>query len=87
MLGGLERAIRRFMDLDCTIAVERTLLAPDVERCQVLIGTDRLGVWVPNTPGDLDFWLRQPIGQITSDRPDLALGIRAQLSRGAATPR
>jgi len=87
MLGGLERAIRRFMDLDCAIAVERTLLAPDIGRCHSQIGTDRLGVWVPNTPGDLDFWLRQPVGQITSDRPDLALAIRGQLSAGADSPR
>src|SRR4051794_15415892 len=87
MLGGLERAIQRFMDLDCAIAIERTLLAPDIGRCHSQIGTDRLGVWVPNTPGDLDFWLRQPVGQITSDRPDLALAIRGQLSAGADSPR
>jgi glycerophosphoryl diester phosphodiesterase len=79
MLGGMEPAIRRFLDLDCTIAIERTLLAADIERCHALIGTDRLGVWVPNTEPELDFWLRQPIGQITSDRPDLALALRAQL--------
>ena len=87
MLGGLERAIRRFLDLDCTIAIERTLLAPDVERCHALIGTDRLGVWVPNAPVDLDFWLRQPIGQITSDRPDLALAMRAQATGDGRAPR
>ena len=77
MLGGVERAIRRFIDLDCTIAVERTLLRPTVGRCRSqIVGRDQLGVWVPNTPGELDFWLRQPIGQITSDRPDLALQLR-----------
>ena len=73
MLGGLDRAIRRFLDLDCTIAVERTLLELEIERCRAAIGTDRLGVWVPNTPGELNYWLRQPVGQITSDRPDIAL--------------
>lgn len=80
MLGGLDRAIRRFLDLDCTIAIERTLLALDIERCHAAIGTDRLGVWVPNTAGELDFWLRQPVGQITSDRPDLALALRDGVS-------
>jgi glycerophosphoryl diester phosphodiesterase len=75
------------MDLDCTIAIERTLLAPDIERCHSLIGTDRLGVWVPNTPGDLDFWLRQPVGQITSDRPDLALALRTETSGRAEKQR
>lgn len=85
MLGGLEPAIRRFIDLDCTIAIERTLLAPDIERCHALIGADRLGVWVPNTPGDLQFWLRQPVGQITSDRPDIALTVRSELSGSGAS--
>ena len=60
---------------------------PNIGRCHIQIGADRLGVWVPNTPGELDFWLRQPVGQITSDRPDLALAIRAQLSAGADSPR
>jgi glycerophosphoryl diester phosphodiesterase len=75
------------LDLDCTIAIERTLLAPGAERCHALIGTDRLGVWVPNAPVDLDFWLRQPIGQITSDRPDLALAMRAQATGDGRAPR
>ena len=64
---------------DCAIAIECALFAPDIERCHALIGTDPLGVWVPNTAPELDFWPGQPIGQITSDRPDLALAVRAQL--------
>lgn len=78
MLGGLERAVARFVDLDCTIAVERTLLALDFDRCLAMVGTERLGVWVPNTSAELDHWLRRPIGQLTSDRPDLALALRAR---------
>jgi glycerophosphoryl diester phosphodiesterase len=81
MLGGLDEAIQRFLDLDCTIAVERTLL--ELERCRAAIGTDRLGVWVPNTPGELNYWLRQPVSQITSDRPDIALSLRHQIAGGA----
>jgi glycerophosphoryl diester phosphodiesterase len=84
MLGGLDQAIQRFLDLDCTIAVERTLLDLEMDTCRSAIGTDRLGVWVPNTPGELHHWLRQPVGQITSDRPDLALCLRNQLSSGGA---
>ena len=80
MLGGLDRAIQRFLDLDCTIAVERTLLDLEMSNCHGAIGTDRLEVWVPNTPVELDYWLRQPVGQLTSDRPDLALCLRRQLS-------
>ena len=85
MLGGLDRAIRRFLDLDCAIAVERTLLELEFERCRAAIGTDRLGVWVPNTPGELNHWLRQPVGQITSDRPDIALSLRRQMTAGASS--
>ena len=85
MLGGLDRAIRRFLDLDCAIAVERTLLELELERCRAAIGTDRLGVWVPNTPGELNHWLRQPVGQITSDRPDIALSLRRQMTAGASS--
>src|SRR5215204_1459939 len=66
MLGGVERAIERFVALDC---------------CHRMIGTDRLGVWVPNTPSELDYWLRKPIGQLTSDRPDIALAARSALAR------
>lgn len=75
--GGLDRTIRRFVDLGCIIAVEQSLLGACLERCVDMIGRDRLGVWVPNTVRDLDHWLRQPISQITSDRPDLALQLRA----------
>ena len=81
MLGGVERAIERFVALDCTIAIERTLLDLEFDRCHRMIGTDRLGVWVPNTPSELDYWLRKPIGQLTSDRPDIALAARSALAR------
>jgi glycerophosphoryl diester phosphodiesterase len=83
MLGGLDRAIQRFLDLDCAIAIERTLLQLDIERCCAAIGRDRLGVWVPNTPGELHFWLQQPVSQLTSDRPDIALDLRSRLSDGS----
>jgi glycerophosphoryl diester phosphodiesterase len=84
MLGGLERAIERFLALDCTIAIERTLLHPAFERCHSMIGAERLGVWVPNTPAEIDYWLRKPIGQLTSDRPDLALAIRSGIAAPGA---
>jgi glycerophosphoryl diester phosphodiesterase len=79
MLGGIARALRRFIDLDCTIAVEQSLLGIELQRCVAEVGPPRLGVWVPNTPVDLDFWLRQPVAQLTSDRPDLALALRGRL--------
>jgi glycerophosphoryl diester phosphodiesterase len=83
LLGGLERTIGRFLDLDCIIALERTLFELDIERCVAMVGKrSRIGAWVPNTPQDLAFWMRQPIHQMTSDRPDLALLVRAALTGG-----
>jgi glycerophosphoryl diester phosphodiesterase len=75
--GGVDRTLRRFVDLGCIIAVEQSLLRLAVDRAVGIVGRDKLGVWVPNTVGDLNYWLGQPISQITSDRPDLALQLRA----------
>ena len=79
--GGVDRTLRRFVDLGCTIAVEQSLLRLSLERAVEIVGRGRLGVWVPNTLRDLDFWLRQPVSQITSDRPDLALQLVAAGAR------
>lgn len=75
--GGVDRTLQRFVDLGCIIAVEQSLLRLCVDRAVGIVGRDKLGAWVPNTVRDLDFWLGQPISQITSDRPDLALQLRA----------
>jgi glycerophosphoryl diester phosphodiesterase len=37
---------------------------------------DRIGAWVSNDEADLAYWLNQPIRQITTDRPDIALRVR-----------
>lgn len=74
--GGVDRTLQRFVDLGCIIAVEQSLLRLCVDRAVGIVGRDKLGAWVPNTVRDLDFWLGQPISQITSDRPDLALMLR-----------
>ena len=45
-LGRLDRAIQRFLDLDCTIAVERTILDLEMGKCHGAIGTDgSLTIW------------------------------------------
>jgi glycerophosphoryl diester phosphodiesterase len=75
--GGVDRTLQRFVDLGCIIAVEQSLLRLTVDRAVGIVGRDKLGAWVPNTVRELDFWLGQPISQITSDRPDLALMLRA----------
>jgi glycerophosphoryl diester phosphodiesterase len=58
------------------IAVEKSLLAAQWEQITELVPVDRLGAWVPNDIGDLEYWLAKPIRQITTDRPDLALQAR-----------
>ncbi|WID94275.1 glycerophosphodiester phosphodiesterase family protein [Bosea vestrisii] len=75
--GGVDRTLKRFVDLGCIIAVEQSLLRLALDRAVAIVGRDKLGVWVPNTVGDLDYWLGQPVSQITSDRPDLALQLLA----------
>jgi glycerophosphoryl diester phosphodiesterase len=79
--GGIDRTLGRFVDLGCTIAVEQSLLGLALDRCIAIVGSERLGVWVPNTLRELDHWLGQPVAQITSDRPDLALQLRAAKAR------
>uniref|UniRef100_A0A9E7ZPN4 Glycerophosphodiester phosphodiesterase n=1 Tax=Bosea sp. NBC_00436 TaxID=2969620 RepID=A0A9E7ZPN4_9HYPH len=74
--GGVDRTLQRFVDLGCIIAVEQSLLRLCMDRAVGIVGRDKLGAWVPNTVRELDFWLGQPISQITSDRPDLALMLR-----------
>ncbi len=78
LLGGLERTLERFMDLGCLIAVEKELLGVCFERCLAITGPERLGVWVPNTPAEIAYWLAQPIKQLTTDRPDIAHALRNQ---------
>ena len=78
LLGGIEPALDRFAAIDgCLVAVEKSLLSATLALCLARLGRDRLGAWVPNEPDDIAHWLRQPIRQITTDRPDLALAARS----------
>jgi glycerophosphoryl diester phosphodiesterase len=42
------------------------------------VPSDRFCVGVTNDPGELAFWMTQPVHQVGSDRPDLALAARRQ---------
>jgi glycerophosphoryl diester phosphodiesterase len=76
LFGGLPRALDRFAAIDgCLLAVEKSLLADSLDLCRQRLGGERLGAWVANESDDIAFWLAQPIRQITTDRPDLALKI------------
>jgi len=81
MMGGLGAALDRLEWIDgCLVAVEKSLLAASFDLCLRRIGRDRLGAWVTNQAGEIAHWLRQPIRQITTDRPDIALEQRRLLS-------
>lgn len=76
-LGGLEEAMRRLNAMpEAYIAVEKSLLKRESVRFFERFGPERLGVWVPNEDAEIEYWLGQPIRQITTDRPDLALQAR-----------
>ena len=79
-MGGLDKALDRFAAMDgCLVAVEKGLLAEQLAYCLERLGPERLGVWTANEAADLAHWLAQPIRQITTDRPDLALERRRAL--------
>jgi glycerophosphoryl diester phosphodiesterase len=79
MLGGIGAALRRYEEIPgCFVAVQKALLAATWDRCLAALGSERLGVWVINEPGEIAHWMNMPVRQITTDRPDLVLGHRRQ---------
>ncbi|MFI5033954.1 MAG: glycerophosphodiester phosphodiesterase family protein [Reyranellales bacterium] len=79
-MGGLDKAIDRFVAMKgCLVAIEKGLLAETLDYCLDRLGPERLGAWVPNEAADLAHWLAQPVRQITTDRPDIALEQRRLL--------
>ena len=79
-MGGLDKALDRFAAMDgCLVAIEKGLLADRLGFCLDRLGWEKLGVWVPNEAADLAHWLAQPVRQITTDRPDIALEQRRLL--------
>jgi glycerophosphoryl diester phosphodiesterase len=80
LMGGIDRTLDRFLAIPgLLLAVEKSLLALTLPLCLERAGRERLAAWVPNTAQDLADWLARPIRAITTDRPDLALKIRASL--------
>lgn len=75
--GGLYPLMDRLVPMtDCIFAIQKDLLQLGLEACVDLVGTERLGVWAPYSHSELEFWMQQPIGQITTDRPDIAAEFR-----------
>jgi glycerophosphoryl diester phosphodiesterase len=80
MLGGLDRAVDRLKAIPgILVAVEKSLLIHTIQRFSEIFGADRIGAWVLNDDTDLRYWFSQPVRQITTDRPDLALRVRTEI--------
>ena len=81
MMGGISPAFDRLAAIpDCIMAVEKSLLTLTLPLALKVFGRERLGAWVTNEPQDIAHWLAQPVRQITTDRPDLAVNIRRELT-------
>lgn len=79
MMGGIAPALDRLAAIpNCIVAIEKSLLTLTLPLAVHVLGRDRLGAWVPNEAPDIAHWLAQPVRQITTDRPDLAVAIRRQ---------
>ena len=78
MMRGVGPMLDRFLALDgCAIAVHVALMQVDPDFFIRRIGSDKVGVWMTNTVDEIAYWMAQPIRQITTDRPDLAILERA----------
>jgi glycerophosphoryl diester phosphodiesterase len=85
MMGGISPALDRLAVIpDCIVAVEKSLLSLTLPLALKVLGRERLGAWVTNEPQEIAHWLTQPVRQITTDRPDLALNIRRGLTSAPA---
>jgi glycerophosphoryl diester phosphodiesterase len=85
MMGGISPALDRLAAIpDCIVAIEKSLLTLTLPLALKALGRERLGAWVTNEPQDIAHWLAQPVRQITTDRPDLAVNIRRGLMSAPA---
>lgn len=77
MLGGLRSTIAVFERLDgCLLSIAEPLLSANWRDCQA-IGLERIGVWTVNDPADIRLWIDRGLRHVITDRPGLALRIRA----------
>jgi glycerophosphoryl diester phosphodiesterase len=85
MMGGISPALEQLAAIpECIVAIEKSLLTLALPLALKILGRDRLGAWVTNEPEDIAYWLAQPVRQITTDRPDLAVNIRRELTSARA---
>ena len=74
-LGGLPVAARLAAGKAHDLGIERTLLSPGAVAAARAAGLT-IGVWTVNDPEELRDVLASSVDYVTTDRPDLALGLR-----------
>jgi glycerophosphoryl diester phosphodiesterase len=76
-LGGVRAAVERLVGLAVNdLGIERTLLSADAVAVAHAAGLT-IGVWTVNEPDELRRALAAGVDYVTTDRPDLALGLRS----------
>ncbi|MBW6423763.1 glycerophosphodiester phosphodiesterase [Rhizobium sp. XQZ8] len=81
---GLTKSVEDMLAVSDILAIEKSMLREEWDLLSALVPADRLGVWVPNEEEDIAFWMQQPIKQLTTDRPDIAVQVRERLMNAAA---
>ncbi|MGH7268224.1 MAG: glycerophosphodiester phosphodiesterase [Candidatus Rokuibacteriota bacterium] len=77
-LGGVRAAAERLARLRVDdLGIERTLLTPEAVAAARTAGLT-IGVWTVNDPDELRAALQAGVDYVTTDRPDLALELRAK---------
>ncbi|BCH26469.1 glycerophosphoryl diester phosphodiesterase [Mesorhizobium sp. L-8-10] len=75
--GGLSAFLDRVDALAEIVAVHHELMEAEWEPIRARLPLERLCVWTLNDEAAIGHWLERGIGHLTTDRPDLALALRA----------
>ncbi|WP_347833544.1 glycerophosphodiester phosphodiesterase family protein [uncultured Planktomarina sp.] len=76
--------LARALQLADKIGFQMELLETEWDAITAKIPLEQLLVWAPNTREELEKWLGRGLGQIATDRPDLALAVRERLANVAS---
>ncbi len=78
--GGLGAFIERVDGLVEIVAIHHALMEAEWDLIRTRLPLDRLCVWTLNDEPAIRDWLNRGIGSLTSDSPDLALRLRADVA-------
>ena len=78
--GGLEAFLNRVDGLVDIVAIHHELMAEQWELIAGKVALHRLCVWTLNEETSIRAWLERGVGHLTTDSPDLALTLRAEMA-------